>query len=50
MPAGHTQALARRLPQARFVLTDQATHPLPIRHPHAVVESLTNLLSTARNH
>lgn len=50
VPAGHTQALARRLPQARFVLTDQATHTLPIRHPHAVVESLTNLLSTARNH
>ncbi|MEV0957024.1 alpha/beta hydrolase [Streptomyces sp. NPDC049951] len=50
VPAGHTQALARRLPQARFVLTDQATHTLPIHHPHAVVESLTNLLSPARNH
>ncbi|MEV7706633.1 alpha/beta hydrolase [Streptomyces sp. NPDC088922] len=50
VPAGHTRALALRLPQARFVVTDQATHTLPIRHPHAVVESLTHLLPSARNH
>ncbi|MFE4212167.1 alpha/beta fold hydrolase [Streptomyces sp. NPDC056844] len=50
VPAGHTQALACRVPQARFVLTDTATHTLPIRHPHAVVESLTKLLPAPRNH
>ncbi|MGP3756879.1 alpha/beta fold hydrolase [Streptomyces sp. IBSNAI001] len=50
VPASHTQALARRVPRARFVLTDRATHTLPIRHPHVVVESLTKLLPATRNH
>lgn len=50
VPASHTQALARRLPQARFVLADQATHTLPVRQPQAVVERLTELLPTAQSH
>lgn len=46
VPASHTRALAHRVPQAQFVLAEQATHTLPARHPQLVVDALTRLVST----
>ncbi|MEU3299701.1 hypothetical protein ABZ729_07740 [Streptomyces sp. NPDC006678] len=40
VPADHTRALARRIPQVQFVLADQATHTLPVRHPQMIVDIL----------
>lgn len=47
VPAGHTRALAHRVPQAQFVLAEQATHTLPVRHPQLIVDILACLASQA---
>lgn len=47
VPAGHTRALAARIPEAHFALVEDATHALPVRHPDLIVEGLTRYATAA---
>ncbi|MFG2996566.1 alpha/beta fold hydrolase [Streptomyces sp. NPDC048340] len=40
IPAHQTRYLAQGLPQAQFQVVPEATHALPLRHPHLVAEHI----------
>ncbi|WP_326740369.1 alpha/beta fold hydrolase [Streptomyces sp. NBC_01022] len=50
VPPEHTRALAARIPEARLALVKDATHALPVRHPHLIVEGLTRYAPLSGDH